>query len=101
MKKTVSIWFFVTCVAVMIVAFGIINAKIAISAEALEKEYKDVMSQLSDLKNEKQSLQDELETSGTDAFVERHARDQYDFMMPDELRFVITFPDEETEDPSL
>jgi cell division protein FtsB len=56
---------------------------------------------VSDLKNTKQELEEELDTIDTDAFVERQARDEYDYMMPDELRFVITFPDEETEEPSL
>ena len=101
MKKTVSIWFFAACMVLMIVAFGVVNTRIAISADALDREFRDIDRQLSDLKNEKQSLQEELETVGTDAFVERQARDQYDYMMPDELRFVISFPDEETEDPSL
>ena len=46
-------------------------------------------------------LEAEEETVGTDAFVEQQARDVYDFMMPDELRFVISFPDEQESDPSL
>ncbi|MBE5815427.1 MAG: hypothetical protein E7320_09535 [Clostridiales bacterium] len=100
MKRTVNVWLFVACMVVMVIAFGVVNAGIVSNTEALQQEYRSVNKTLTDLKNEKQELQEELDTVGTDAFVERQARDQYDYMMPDELRFVISFP-EEAEEPSL
>jgi len=99
-KRTVNVWLFVACMVVMVIAFGVVNAGIVSNTEALQQEYRSVNKTLTDLKNEKQELQEELDTVGTDAFVERQARDQYDYMMPDELRFVISFP-EEAEEPSL
>ena len=100
MKRTVNVWLFVACMVVMVIAFGVVNAGIVSNTEALQQEYHSVNKTLTDLKNEKQELQEELDTVGTDAFVERQARDQYDYMMPDELRFVISFP-EEAEEPSV
>lgn len=101
MRRSISIWFFAVCMTAMVIAFGVVNAGIVSSTDAINREYQNVNKTLTDLKNERQELQEELDTVGTDAFVERQARDQYDYMMPDELRFVISFPDEEAEQPSL
>ncbi len=101
MKKTVNVWFFVACMAAMVIAFFVVNADISKNTKTVNADYQNVNRQLTDLKTEKQALKEELETVGTDAFIERQARDQYDYMMPDELRFVISFPEEENNDPSL
>lgn len=101
MKKTINVWFFIACMAVMVAAFIVVNAGISENTDLVNAAYQNTNLELTDLKNEKQALKEELETVGTDAFVERQARDQYDYMMPDELRFVISFPDEENNDPSL
>ena len=101
MKKTINVWFFIACMAVMVAAFIVVNAGISENTKLVNAAYQNTNLELTDLKNEKQALKEELETVGTDAFVERQARDQYDYMMPDELRFVISFPDEENNDPSL
>lgn len=101
MKKTMNLWLFMAIMVLMVVAFGIVNARIVSDTEDIQRQHNIANKKVSDLKNVKQGLEDELDTIDTDAFVERQARDEYDYMMPDELRFVISFPDEETQEPSL
>lgn len=101
MKKTMNLWLFMAIMVLMVVAFGIVNARIVSDTEDIQRQHNIANKKVSDLKNAKQELEDELDTIDTDAFVERQARDEYDYMMPDELRFVISFPDEETQEPSL
>jgi len=101
MKKTMNLWLFMAIMVLMVVAFGIVNARIVSDTEDIQRQHNIANKKVSDLKNVKQDLEDELDTIDTDAFVERQARDEYDYMMPDELRFVISFPDEETQEPSL
>lgn len=101
MKKTMNLWLYVICMVLMVVAFGVVNAGIVSNSEDIKREHNIANKRVSDLKNTKQELQNELDMVDTDAFVERQARDEYDYMMPDELRFVISFPDEETTEPSL
>ena len=101
MKKTMNLWLFMAIMVLMVVAFGVVNARIVSDTEDIQRQHNIANKKVSDLKNVKQDLEDELDTIDTDAFVERQARDEYDYMMPDELRFVISFPDEETQEPSL
>lgn len=101
MKKTMNLWLFMAIMVLMVVAFGIVNARIVSDTEDIQRQHNIANKKVSDLKNVKQDLEDELDTIDTDAFVERQARDEYDYMMPDELRFVISFPDEEAQEPSL
>lgn len=100
-KKTMNLWLFMAIMVLMVVAFGIVNARIVSDTEDIQRQHNIANKKVSDLKNVKQELEDELDTVDTDAFVERQARDEYDYMMPDELRFVISFPDEENKEPSL
>ncbi|MBR2923964.1 MAG: septum formation initiator family protein [Clostridia bacterium] len=101
MRRTVNLWVFVACMVVMIVFFCCINLNIAGSINSLKNDHRQKTMELADLKNKQDELEAEEDTVGTDAFVEQQARDVYDFMMPDELRFVISFPDEQESDPSL
>ena len=48
---------------------------------------------LTELQGEQADLKTQLETVGTDAFIENQARTMYGYMMPDEIRFVITNPE--------
>ena len=45
------------------------------------------------LQGDQADLKTQLETVGTDAFIENQARTMYGYMMPDEIRFVITNPE--------
>lgn len=101
MRKTMNLWVFVAVMCLMVLAFGLVNAGIASSINEINQERANLSRQQADLKSQQDELNAQKERIGTDAFVEQEARDQYDYMMPDELRFVITFPDDSTNDPSL
>ena len=103
MRRTVNLWVFLAFVALMVLFFCCVNISIASSIKEVKSNNQEAALELADLNSEKDHLEKEEETVGPDAFVEQQARDVYDFMMPDELRFVITFPEDQAEenDPSL
>lgn len=103
MRRTVNLWAFIACMVVMVLFFCFININIAGSIGDIKENHLEATRELADLTNKQDELEAEEKTVGTDAFVEQQARDLYDFMMPDELRFVINFPEEQTgeTDPSL
>lgn len=101
MRGSFNGWLFAIGMVAMVIVFVVVNVNIISETEMLEQECVSVNRSIMDLKAENQALTKELDTVGTDAFIERQARDNYDYMMPDELRFVISFPDEEADQPSL
>ncbi len=101
MRGSFNGWLFAIGMVAMVIVFVVVNVNIISETEILEQECVSVNRSIMDLKAENQALTKELDTVGTDAFIERQARDNYDYMMPDELRFVISFPDEEADQPSL
>ena len=101
MRRTVNLWVFLAFVAAMVLFFCCVNISIARSISDVKDNHQQATMELADLNNKQDRLEAEEETVGTDAFVEQQARDAYDFMMPDELRFVITFPEESENEPSL
>ena len=52
-----------------------------------------IAQSLTELQGEQADLKTQLETVGTAAFIENQARTMYGYMMPDEIRFVITNPE--------
>ena len=103
MRRTMNLWVFVTIIALMVLLFCCVNISIASSIKDVKANNQRAALELVDLSNKQDELEAEEETVGTDAFVEQQARDVYDFMMPDELRFVISFPEDQAGDkePSL
>ncbi len=103
MQRKISIWVVGACMLLMILIFGITNASIAADIQKINDEKAVVDQNCTDLINTKSELEDELELAGTDAFIEQYARDNYDCMMEGELRFVISFPEENAggNEPSL
>ncbi|MBE5801164.1 MAG: hypothetical protein E7319_02645 [Clostridiales bacterium] len=99
MRKTVSLWFFVTSLAVLLLVFASVNMGIFSSIQEMKQNNSDATMQLSDLKLEQEELKRTKDLVGQDAYVEQEARDHLGFMMKDELRLVIVFP-EDTENPS-
>lgn len=101
MRRTVNIWVFLGLMVAMVLFFCCVNIGIASSIKDVKANHQQATMELADLNNQQDALEAEEETVGTDEFVEQQARDLYDFMMPDELRFVITFPEEQDNSPSL
>ena len=61
--------------------------------EQLNDTYDQTQMRLTQLQGDQADLKTQLETVGTDAFIENQARTMYGYMMPDEIRFVITNPE--------
>ena len=103
MRRTVNLWAFIACMVIMVLFFCFININIAGSIGDIKENHRQATRELDDLSIQQDELEAEEKIVDTDAFVEQQARDLYDFMMPDELRFVIHFPEEQIDetDPSL
>jgi len=93
MRKTMNIWVVIVVCACVLVGFFWFNNNLSSSLNDLDSIYNDTKVRLSDLQAEQASLETQLETIGTDAFIENQARTMYGYMMPDEIRFVITNPE--------
>lgn len=58
-----------------------------------KERYHAAISTGNDLETAQNKLKEVLASAHTDAFIENQARTLYDYMMPDEIRLVITNPD--------
>ena len=92
MRKTVNIWWVIAFVACCLFAFFAYSNKLSAEIDALQKTLDHEKAKLTEMQEENAELDAKLQIAGTDAFVENQARDLYDFMMPDEIRFVISNP---------
>lgn len=103
MHRRINIWPIATLAFLMIVAFIVINARIGSEKTRIENETRIASQQNADLTNANADLNRQLEETDSEAFIEQYARDNYGYMTDGELRFVISFPDENTgeSDPSL
>ncbi len=63
------------------------------SLNELSEQYEQSSAKLSAMNIEQSELRQTLADAGTDEFIENQARTRYGYMMPDEIRFVITNPD--------
>ena len=60
----------------------------------LDEQYFEAISYHQFLEKKESTLRETLDAMGTDAFIENLARTLYGYMKADELRFVITNPEE-------
>lgn len=92
MRKTMNVWVLIVMAACIMGGFfwysGTLNASIVELNNACDQG----KVRLAELQNEQVTLKATLEMAGTDAFIENQARTMYGYMMPDEIRFVITNP---------
>ena len=93
MRKTMNIWVVIVVCACVLMGFFWFNNTLSDDLKDLDATYNDTKVRLSNLQAEQAELQSELDTIGTDAFIENQARTMYGYMMPDEIRFVITNPE--------
>lgn len=106
MRRTVNIWWVIAVVACVFVAFFWYSSHLSETIRELQMAVEDGNVRLAALQAENAKLESTLKAAGTDAFVENQARNEYGYMMPDEIRFVITGSDTanqneyETEVPS-
>lgn len=95
MRRTVNIWWLIAVIACVFVAFFWYSSKLSETIEELQDTVEQGNVRLAALQAENAQLEAELKTADTDAFVENQARNEYGYMMPDEIRFVITGTDTE------
>ena len=104
MRRTVNIWWVIAVVACITAAFFWYSNKLTDTVAQLQDAVEAGNVRLAALQAENARLEATLKASETDAFVEDQARNEYGYMMPDEIRFVITGSDyqnqTETEVPS-
>lgn len=93
MRRTVNIWWVIAVIACVFVAFFWYSSKLSETIEELQDTVEQGNVRLAALQAENAQLEAELKTADTDAFVENQARNEYGYMMPDEIRFVITGTD--------
>lgn len=85
----------VICIlAVIIIAFTFLFFHKKNAMKELDERYIEALSYHQYLENKENKLQATLAAMGTDAFIENLARTLYGYMKSDELRFVITNPEE-------
>lgn len=93
MHKTINIWLLIAVCACALVGFFWYSESLSGDLQEVEALYGESKLALSELQGEQAELKATLDAAGTDAFIENQARTIYDYMMPDEIRFVITNPE--------
>ena len=93
MRKTMNIWVLIAMSACVLVAFFWYSGTLSQTIDELNDTYDQTQMRLTQLQGDQADLKTQLETVGTDAFIENQARTMYGYMMPDEIRFVITNPE--------
>ncbi len=93
MHRTMNLWVLVCVSACLVIGFFVYNVGLSQSISEQDARYEASKQRLTSLQNRKSELDNMLEIAGTDAFVENQARTLYGYMMPDEIRFVISNPE--------
>lgn len=106
MRRTVNVWWVIAIVACVFAVFFWYTSRLTETIEEMQTVIEASGVRLAQLQAKNAELEATLKSAGTDAFVENQARNEYGYMMPDEIRFVITNPDalygetgEEAENP--
>ncbi|MDD3334198.1 MAG: septum formation initiator family protein [Eubacteriales bacterium] len=93
MRKTVNIWVLIGSLAVVLIAFFCYSGTLAQTITELNDVYDQGKVRQAELQNEQAELKATLENAGSDSYIESQARSVYGYMMPDEIRLVITNPE--------
>jgi len=99
-RRTVNIWWVIAIIACVFVAFFWYSNQLSATIEELHTAVEKGNVRLAALQAENAELEATLKAADTDAFVENQARNEYGYMMPDEIRFVITGTDAENQTQS-
>ena len=103
MRRTMNLWILAGALVVVLAGFLWFNGHLNQTLEELTSVSEANTMRISNLENEQTELESMLASAGTEAFIENQARTKHDYMMPDEIRFVIegleTENDEEMPSP--
>lgn len=93
MGKTVNIWWLIGVMGCVLIAFFCYSGTLNETIGELNNVYDSDKVRLADLQSEQASLKQTLENVDSDSYIESQARNKYGYMMPNEIRMVITNPD--------
>src|SRR5699024_3603655 len=79
MRKTMNIWVLIAMSACVLVAFFWYSGTLSQSIDELNDTYDQTQMRLTELQGEQADLKTQLETVGTDAFIENQARTMYGY----------------------
>ena len=94
MRRTVNIWWVIGIAACVIAVFFWYTSQLSETIDELQAAVEQDQASLTALQAKNAELEAILKIADTDAFIESQAREK-GFMMPDEIRFVITGSDAE------
>ena len=92
MRRTINIWWVIAAVAVILVCFFAYSSKLSDEIVLLQSMLENEQIQLAQQEANQAELEAKLDKAGTDAYIENEARNEYDYMMPNEMRFIISNP---------
>jgi len=98
MRRTISIWWVIAFVAVVLIAFLAFSSKLSDEIATMQSMLENEKMLLTQAEAQKAELDAELKNAGTDAYIENEARNEYDFMMRNEIRFIISNPHSTSDD---
>ena len=93
MRKTINVWALIGVLGCVLIGFFCYSGTLNQSIDELNDAYNQGMLRIADMESEKTVLEETLDTVGSEAFIENQARTRYGYMMPNEIRFVITNPE--------
>jgi len=93
MRRRVGLVPVLAVLACLTIAFLWVSSKLDNSLADVNQQYQQAVASSNMLETEQNTLKTTLASANTDAFVENQARTLYDYMKPDEIRFVITNPE--------
>ncbi|HPJ01968.1 MAG TPA: hypothetical protein PKU80_03930 [Candidatus Limiplasma sp.] len=84
----------IAIIVVITIGFTFLFFQKKSTMKQLDEQYFEALSYHQFLEKKESTLRETLDAMGTDAFIENLARTLYGYMKADELRFVITNPEE-------
>lgn len=93
MRKRVGLFPILAVLGCLTIAFLWVYTKLDNNMTDVNQQYQQAVSRSNSLETEQNTLKSTLASANTDAFIENQARTLYDYMKPDEIRFVITNPE--------
>lgn len=84
----------IAIVVVITIGFAFLFFQKNSTMKKLDEQYFESLSYYQNLEKKESTLRETLDAMGTDAFIESLARSLYGYMKADEIRFVITNPEE-------
>ena len=93
MRRAMNVWVLVALCACVLIGFLWYNQTLTADLQELNETTNSAKMRLTQLQGQQAELEAQVQTVGTDAFIENQARTLYGYIMPDEVRFVIDNPE--------